>query len=314
MPIDIDKLQEKKSCEMTKIIPTDIETAKLRLALLKENFEYREFFTVFRKFYERSKDRGNFEYIFDLIWEYRFYRFGIQRLQYFKAHPDYDIQDVISLLDPQRDVSGQEADDILSKLFYEPAVEGVGTDEQIDPIVGATYTGFEKTQRLMPYERLYLVDLRKPKSQIIQEFRAFIDGAPLDRDGKRYRKEAWRHLKLWKLVYHENMTLRKISYKLGISSDAAKKSYYRAWELTQGYPPPKRRITDQGPDHGAWDAYLKVMENMCNDCTNKICEETGVECATVSMYVNQDKASRQGQLLREDTDGYKDFLSLSNTS
>lgn len=114
---------------------------------------------------------------------------------------------------------------------------------------------------LLPHERLLVVDLRKKKSELLEEFGAFFDRVKYHREntrdsewGKNYsrweldttrsRDEANRHLEVWRLRRQfPKPSFPEIAKKLRITPAAAKKSFYRAIELITG-----RRF-----DREAWD-------------------------------------------------------------
>jgi hypothetical protein len=107
-------------------------------------------------------------------------------------------------------------------------------------------------QKLQPYEHIFIVDLRKGKGQLKREFeklvnrernlheeysqtkstftfaKTFQEWRPEGRE----RKEAWRHLKIWKLR-NKGRSFKEIALEMKTAEDLIKKSFYRAFALTQ---------------------------------------------------------------------------------
>ncbi len=140
----------------------DILWSKLKLAILKENFEYQEFFREFKK-HETKKYRS-----FPLE---TFNKFGLTGFRYSIGHPRYN--DCIKLLDPTQEIAGLKpawVDSVLPYLFYSPAVVNVEVDGQpFNAHFGGLLRGvgsmhFPSMMRkggIKPFERIFKVDLKE---------------------------------------------------------------------------------------------------------------------------------------------------------
>ena len=285
-----------------------IEEAKLRLALLKENFEYQDFF---RRFLEMDKKRNKSNSAWPGL---DFNKFGLKSLRHYISHPFYKYDKIIDLINPQKNskiIPGEFADRILSRLFHDPAivlVEVKGTEHRgletfsSMPIAAINRTG------LKPWERIYKVNLTKKKSLIKKEFESYIEQAcskNAEKSGwapyeKRNRKEVWIHLDVWKLR-KKRKSFSEISKELDITIDAAKKSFYRAYELTQDkkYNPAALRTE-------VWRVKKDEIKQTCADCPQrKNCADL---CPDVLRYIDQDTRALQEKNLSDDSDSYIDSL------
>jgi hypothetical protein len=256
----------------------DLATAKLKLALIKENFEYQEFFGQFRKdpklflsispvpesdnpsvrkptpLFTRAETDKELK---DL--GYYFERFGlnpeVEKILWFLMWP---FSEFLILIDPDKELEEVKNQDLVNALtlFFSP--RGIRK-----PLAGyeqcyfydRSKIDFHATrhwQKLQPYEHIFIVDLRKGKGQLKREFeklinrerslhKNYIKEKPFYTFEKTYhewrpegreRKEAWQHLEAWKLR-GRGLNFKDISLKMKISEELAKKSFYRAFELTQ---------------------------------------------------------------------------------
>ncbi|MCK4487664.1 MAG: hypothetical protein KAU38_13005, partial [Desulfobacterales bacterium] len=192
-----------------------LDTARLRLALLKENFEYQTFYEKFIKSIENS----NFSFP-----AYHFEKFGLPGVRFTVGAPYYN--DVLELLDPYKEVKldSKREDNILSKIFYFPSVMQVEFNAPY--IKGMASIPLEAIERkkTKPHERIFIVDLRKKKKQILREFSEFFDAiynqSDLKPDMSRFRAEAWVHLEVWKLR-RKPLSFSKIAEQLKLTEDNA---------------------------------------------------------------------------------------------
>lgn len=297
----------------------DLLWARLKLAILKENFEYQEFFKEFKK-----RDKNNFP-------GEMFAKFGITGYAYFVTDPRYN--DCIKLLDPTQEITGLKpewVDHKLPLLFYSPAVVNIEVDGQ--PFLSGCFERIFKggasmplpsmmRKGMKPFERLFKVDLRKKKNQLLKEFKNYLDGVYAkkkqaeddpyysfwEQDLSRYREESWNHLEVWKLK-KQNLSFIDIGIKLKITEDTAKKSFYRAYELTQG-----KKYDFQELQRKAGIVRKEEMERICATCPNRdTCTDYEI-CPDVLRYITQDELdySRE-KLLKEDSDARKDYLFQKN--
>ena len=311
-----------------------VEEAKLRLALLKENFEYRDFFSQFLDWDKRRKDTG--------VWPgLGFDKFGLTGLRRLIHHPSYSYDKIIELINPQVETCTTPdalTKRILPRLFYEHAVEVIemmGTEfleiehGRIRPISAILHVGrkpdsqklsalfeagfkpfwekmYKIKSRLKPWERIYKVDLTKKKSQILEEFKTYLEAA-LENSGnsdwapykKRQREEAWIHLAIWKLR-RQRKHFSEIATELDVTIDAAKKSFYRAYELTQG------RRYDRERFKGSQEVRKTDIKRICDTCPQR--ESCNDLCPDIIRFIDQDEIEWAKKAILVDTDNRLDFL------
>lgn len=212
----------------------NLEQAKLKLACMKENFEYREWFEGFLEWYARTPAG-------DKVWPGgEFQRFGLVGLRFLIGHPQW--REILDIINPHKNVStcsSAVVASILPQLFYAHAVEIIEVGK-ISHFEGGTTRPIRaiNDKGLKPGERLYKVDLTKKKTQIMREFEGYLDRAYLSNaeawtpDTTRDRAEAWGYLDIWNLR-KKRKTFPEIARALHITTEAAKKGFDRACELTQ---------------------------------------------------------------------------------
>jgi len=266
-----------------KSMRNDLEEAKIRLEILKENFEYQDFFKKFVSWYDQNK------LIEIFVWPVLgFKKFGLKRLRYYIGHPFFKTSDIIDLLNPEKDTDKyfkKPVCDVLPKLFYDNAVSLVEHGKK--SVNEVPYPGsiipFRTIEKLNPSERLYKIDLSKTRKQIETEFKKYIDAiftsGNLEEDRQRQRKETSIQLEVWKMR-RQKIDFREISKSLKISIDTAKNSFYRAYELTQGKKYDK--------DH--FKKLMRVkksdMNNLCEICQQR--KGCKVLCPDALRFANQD--------------------------
>ena len=270
------------------IFKFDLDTARLKLALLKENFEYRAFYEKFIK----SIDDLSFSFP-----AYYFEKFGLPGVRFTFGGPYYN--DVLELLDPYKEVKldSKKEDNILSKVFYYPAVMQVEFNAPyIEGIASRTFESIER-KKTKPHERIFIADLRKKKKQILREFSEFIDAAynqsDLKPDMSRFRAEAWTHLEVWKLR-RKRLSFSNIAEQLKLTEDNARKSFYRAYELTQG-----RKYDPEMLRKQVWLVKKGELKKICDNCPDR--DTCMILCPEALAYVNQDQLSSTKEKLLSDT-------------
>lgn len=289
----------------------NFETSKLKLALLKENFEYRDFFIEFLKSDKKHREDN------DGIWPVKdFKRFGLVGLRFFMGDSTWKYDEMIDLINPQKDVrtlSDKSIANILPQLFYDHAIEQIEIGK-LSHIEGGYHRsiGIVNQEGLKPWERLYKVDLRKKKTQIIKEFKGYLDRTYLINpeiltwfpNNKRERKETWVHLKVWQLR-RERKTFLEISKALKITQEVAKKSFYRAYELTQ-----RRKYYPEAFRKEIWYVKKTGIKQTCDTCPLRDgCKEL---CPDVLRYVNQDETPLREKILSNGSDSLRDNLTQKN--
>lgn len=283
-----------------------VDEAKIRLAVLKENFEYQNFYDQFMQWIKKIPEG---------VWPgLGFNKFGLLGLRYLLPSPAYKQEDLYKLISPWLEIEPfpeKILKSILPRLFYDPAVKMI-------ELKGKRNFDFEEVRYVTPMwvveekglkssERIYLVDLSKKKSEIMEEFEEYINralskGAKKDwiPYNKRNRQETWTHLKVWKLR-RQKKNFSEIAQMLGITIDATKKSFYRAYELTQ-----QKRYDPIVLKKEIWLIKKPSLKKTCATCPDKKTCDT--LCPDVLRYVDQDIIMLREKHLSEDSDSYRDFL------
>jgi len=306
----------------------DFDEALLKLSLLKERFEYRDAFKEFRALFNDKKQALTEQSLCERnMKEHAFYaRFGIKHFSFLAlvlAHK-YKFKQILDMLDPSigiDEVNQQLLVDLLPKLFYDRAVtvvEPLGGRDYNHPGPRARYRNFPD---LAPHERLFRVDMSKPREQILRELTANVDAIFADKDWHerafscglreedcndyqtweadrtRKRKEAWKQLNIWR-ERRKRRPMGDIADRLGMTEDACRKAYYRAYELTQGRPYHYKDVRA---------IRLDELPRTCADCPHReACGKTGSLCPDALAYIEQDQT-----YLRESLTHTGDVDSLS---
>jgi hypothetical protein len=146
----------------------DVESARLKLALIKENATYRKLF---------EENVGNYRSAsLDAI-KFAFFIDACLREHGISNPPDFGLY-TLAVLDPSQSVP-EEPDAIsrriLSQLFFSPAIRGVTSNGYHEcpgsPPIPLRLLAF-RGRRVETFERLLLLDLRKKRKQIERQFRA----------------------------------------------------------------------------------------------------------------------------------------------
>ena len=255
--------------------PAKIDRGKIKLALLKENYEYRKWFDDFKP--ELLKKEGSRELRIENVWLE-------MTLNPTPPLSRADIEDIQNFFDPKKDVKKPLENGHISQyrsLFNSLDIMFLEKGIQV-----------EQGKGLMPYEISMKIDLRKRKKQIRDEFEFHLGQAfeklktPHDPgewkpDISRSRKEILLQLEIWKM--HKEMSFREIEKKLKMNKDLLKKHFYRAWELTQRKPYDRDEYIKQ--------SILKLddLPYTCKNCPDKKCVETGKLCPRMAAVADQDK-------------------------
>ena len=285
-------MKEQEASVNYEIFKFDLDTARLRLALLKENFKYRAFY---EKFIE-SIDDPNFSFP-----AYHFENFGLPGVRFMFVGPNHN--DTLKLLNPldSTNIDKKKEEHLLQRIFYSHAVVQleVNPDEAFE---GMSTRTLHSIKKIKPYERFYSIDLRKKKKQIIREFEEFLNNAYRYRDylsietwepdKSRFREEAWTHLEVWRLR-RKRLPFSGVASKLSLTEDTAKKSFYRAFELTQGCKYDREKYKNL-----LRSVKKEDLRKTCESCSDREdCERTGVLCPEVLEYVNALHVRRSEKLL-----------------
>lgn len=275
----------------------NLEQSKLKLARLKENFEYQIFFNDFFECDNKHRKAG------DGVWPgLGFDRFGLVGLRFCMHNPFYKYDEIIDLVNPQKDISACSNNlvaAILPRLFYDPAVKLIEVGEIRHCEGGSQPIRTINERGLKPWERIYKVDLRKKKKQIMQEFEGYLDRAYFRNseesnwtpDNSREREEESRHLAVWKLR-RKRKSFSGIAKDQNITKDAAKKSFYRAFEMICG-----NKFDPVLFKRDYWEIRQADIGKQCKTCANHPdnggdCNEL---CPDMLAYVDQDSAYQRKQ-------------------
>ena len=270
-----------------------LECARLRLMLLKENFEYRKFFETFKALTENFSD-DYYSYPIE-----SFYKFGMIGIS--SVVLKVSLEQLLDVLDPQKDLTetpSKVTSWILSHIFYSHAVEQIKFNNE-PKTEGVAVRALNAVERagLKPYERLIKIDLRKEKVKIKEEFGIFLDYVYKFRDfsisrqennhfydmipnNTRDRQETWRHLEVWKLR-KKRLPFSKIAEQLKLTEDNTKKSFYKACELTQG-----RKYEPEMLKKEIWRVKIEELQKTCDNCPDR--DTCTMLCPEVLGLVDQD--------------------------
>lgn len=282
---------ENASQLMARAMP-DIEDARLRLALLKENFEYRAFFREFKEWVGKNPDSR--------VWP----GLGFTRIFHLTLYPGSPLyKDILKAVDPFEE-HPPNIDHYLPNLFHDPGVTRIdpGSFSIVEGSHHRALWHFLK-EGPKPWERLYAVDLRKPKAQIEAEFKVYLDWAFSEKadpnhdpcyDGweahnSRRRSEAWNHFEVWKLR-KKRLSFSAIARRLETTIDAAKKSFARAYELTQNVRYDAVRYRRE-----AWAIKMNEIARTCDVCPDR--STCAALCPDMLFFVDQDQTAQKEKLL-----------------
>jgi hypothetical protein len=271
---------------------------QLFITCLKENFEYLDFWEKHMETLGRySKDRGEQspnEWPTNIVEKNKaldafangLLKFGVDIGTY---QADADLFRMgFTILDPRhKEPPSKKIADILVPI--EPAVMQVLSDDDLpNQECLSSCLLSEEGLPLKPSQRLLLVDLSRKKSEIRDDFNAFLDKvydlrahadqllndswenhyAQWSPNTCRDRAEAWDQLKIWRMR-KERIPFFEIAKGLGITADAAKKAFYRAYERTQGRRYDRERYLEYGQKLNPWD-----MTKTCQTCPDwRTCSE-----------------------------------------
>lgn len=269
------------------------EELRLKFECLKRNFGYRDDFPKLKKFMDLPVGGyGVFE-DGEILTPHDF------ALLYGFNDPPFsqNIEHIFPFLDP---VSETPDIDLLADILRpEPVLPW--TNKVNHP----KRYGWRKD--LEPYERLFMVDLRAKKKDILADFEKRLseiyEADQWQEDSSRYRKEAWTALKVWDMR-REKISFPKISLKLKISADTAKHSFYRAFELTQN-----KQYDVEALRRDLWLIKKEELKKTCDTCDLR--DTCDTLCPDVLAHTNQDKVSRKEKLF--DDPDYIESLSFDDT-
>lgn len=237
----------------------EIERAKLKLAFLKRHPDYQASFKKLKRNFQTEDGLLSTDCEKILFGEMDFNTLAAPYI-------DRAVRDgvLFEILDPEKDIDGTHADTLLYFMFY---VEGIKEIKRLDlrvnyeKMVGRTPENhLIDTKSLKDYERLLIVDLRKPKWSLVSEFMGLIDNTYVFRkmapnisdfiknrpkelarewaafikrvfisfeswepDNSRSRKEEWMQIKVWDLYGTELPQQKETSHPWGFSNHDRKR-------------------------------------------------------------------------------------------
>jgi len=267
-----------------------LEENRLRLALLKENFAYRDLHDAVKKM-PAAEGKKKLRHALKNS-------YGI-RVSLFKEHPEA----MTALLDPYKeidDVPEKARAKIIPMLFNIPAVRLVAftkenveefdaitipvQPQQYDALASAGYWKMFQVfspGRMRPEERLLKIDLSQGRKKVEKDFGNFLDALTKDEKRRRFRDEAWTQLKVWKL-YRLHRSMPKVAREVGLKLSAAYASYRRAVELIQG----KTHEVEMSKRETKKKVTLEEVGGLCKDCPKSAtCK---VLCPDKLRYIDQD--------------------------
>ena len=266
---------EKKLSKAYQAYLDDVEEALLLLARLKQRADYRTYFEENWEKVEAAHSRrdADAKETISRFHEDMRLRFGIPPASY-AGRSIEDWRWLFNPLTDPREASEAIRRELLPWLFFRHGIREVVTPPPGRPAVWHL-SGRGETPRLTidaecaPYERLLKIDLRRNPSVLKKQFEAFLDAVDARRemdpaaykewkqDRSRKREEAWQHLTVWRMRRQvPKPSFPEIARELRITPAAAKKSFYRAYELIYGTP----------FDRKAWEK--ERAENRSKTCAN----------------------------------------------
>jgi len=290
------------------------EADLLRLACLKENFEYIDFwekkggekveraFKEIQNFYDAGGTTATIcEDCGQQIETVTYFDCGLNKFGVRRSTLPADDVKIMKILDPfLKDMP--ERKDIPKRLpfnFVNPlSVFGVETANGVSHVESGGVT-LEYALRMKPSERLLKADLSRKRAELIDDFKRFIDAVDYFRndteingginsenyskwepDQTRFRKEAWQQIEVWKLR-KEKKTFAEIARRLDISEDAAKQRFYKAYERTQ-----EKKYDQEKYNKIAYIVRKDEMKNICETCPHR---QTCCElCPDALRFIDQD--------------------------
>jgi hypothetical protein len=261
------------------------EQERLRLAILKEKAAYRDLWKKCNMDQPESADLDHFRS--------KTMAFGMSQLPVTRKR----LYAYLDLINP---FSDKELPDPLPLTVFsvEPAVMGVGVGT-LPPAIEFDSGVYQMRGqiKLKPSERLLKVDLSKPRKQIVKEFEYFLDVverwrerdkqiqvikenyAKWNQDKSRNSEKTWQALEVWKLR-REKTPFKDIARKLKMGEEAAKKAFYRAYELIEEKPYKKERMTKRAIPKSE-------LKRICDTCPDR--STCRVPCPDALPYVIQDE-------------------------
>ena len=275
---------------------------RLRLALLKENRH-------FRGFWARWANTPLWEAEVDTL-----SRFS-EELAAFGMCVEIKALHTMGWVDGWRQVATvlnpavEELPETLPLHFDRPAAMALVVDNSDPDAPWESYqrVSQERATALRPSERLLLINLERPKAEILTAVADYIDTVnelrrePPDRlrdnyaqwsvEATRRRQETWDHLRVWRLR-RQRKTYLEIKRSTGIRVPAAKKAFARAFELIEG------RKFDPVYYQKHYEKINKFeLPTTCGTCPHRnTCSDP---CPDMLAFIDQDQVGQSHLLLSD---------------
>lgn len=270
-----------------------LNSAKLRLAFLKENFHFRDFYRTLKNNPKQISSLGDCLESFELN---RFYCFADrqdcpidQLLILFDRDRDFDPKNFSEAEVPGEGMSWRKYfGERLPELFVRPILIHVVLPGQR---FEHYYYRFDMPKTLKPWERVLIVDARARKEDLLGDFELFIDRnrhkhehykanemysyVKWEPEKERETDKAWVQLDVWKRrrMGQSLFTIAqelKLSKNLSRSKDLARYYIYRAYEISQGEKYDKNRFKKMVRE----EAKKRNPFKICSSCPDKnTCQE-----------------------------------------
>ncbi len=215
-----------------------IETAKLRLAFLKENRHYQKAYQSLKKKEIRNPYKDWLDnHLSDS--EYKTWHIACELWKKF-IDPAYEIpfvlmfskgqiaeKDLLTIIDPSLNINKlpQSVIKKLPSIFHTNAIKIVQTCQN-DKILNGTIV----KENLTSFERLVAIDIKKKKSEIMADISYYIDymqkKAPKTRDRI---KESWVQIEVWQL-WIAGQNFKQIARRVDITYDGVRMAFRKAYE------------------------------------------------------------------------------------
>jgi hypothetical protein len=236
--------------ENKKIIQTlndDPEDALLRLAILKENPEYQKMIDECRDVLDLMDFIAPDDRRDSFVRRAR-EDFGIIHNPIFE--PWITTEEVKAILDPckRTEEIPKKIWWVVSRMFFTHGIVTISKFTSWDSLPGDGWSNEYllpgEELKIDPHERVIRIDLRKPKSQLMQEFELFLLGKKTN--VSRVRKNTWRNLEIYRL-WRDKETFTAIAGKLGIESvEKVKQAFYGIFKQIHGRPYDKKTDRSEG--------------------------------------------------------------------
>lgn len=289
----------------------EFDIIKLRLRLIKENYDYQMLFETFKAEYEKWRPRP-IPIPVDV-----FKKYGISGIVFSSCPADtFDIYHVLDPVIDTEKIDNKILNEVLPRLFKKPGLYQVFTDNRDIPGGERSAPLFllEKTIEYQLYQfRLLAVDMRQNKGQLIKEFGEFLDEMDARRslaeqdpslkkyynwqvNNTRWSEKIKKQLLVWDLA-KDGLTHKEIAAQLNETVDKVSKIFQVAFLRTQ-----KEKYT-------ADKFKLIIKKRLCPACKKYLtCHDPG-ECKKLNRFL-KDKNESTSEMMVDDFYGGYDLNTI----